>query len=62
MRDAFQDIRALKKCEELYGREFVLNLIDEGLEKPLTFLEYPKEAEYILNLREKVNAAIAAKS
>ena len=61
MRDAFQDIRALKKCEELYGREFVIDLIDEGLEKPLTFLEYPKEAEYILNLRKKVNAAIAAK-
>ncbi len=61
MRDAFQDIRALKRCEELYGREYVINLIDEGLEKPLTILEYPKEAEYILNLREKVNAAIAAK-
>ena len=62
MRDAFQDIRALKRCEELYGREYVLNLIDEGLEAPLTFLEYPKEADYILNLREKVNAAISAKS
>ena len=62
MRDAFQDIRALKKCEELYGREFVIDLIDEGLEKPLTFLEYPKEADYILKLREKVNTAIASKS
>ncbi len=61
MRDAFQDIRALKRCEELYGREYVIKLIDEALEKPLTFGEYPKEAEYILNLREKVNAAIAAK-
>ncbi len=61
MRDAFQDIRALKRCEELYGRDYVINLIDEGLEKPLTFLEYPKEADYILKLREKVNAAIAAK-
>lgn len=62
MRDAFQDIRALRRCEELYGREYVINLIDEGLEKPLTFLEYPKEADYILKLRAKVNAAIAAKS
>ena len=62
MRDVFQDIRALKRCEELYGREYVINLIDEGLEKPLTFLEYPHEADYILNLRKKVNAAIAAKS
>lgn len=59
MRDAFQDIRALKRCEELYGREYVLNLIDEGLEKPLSFSEYPKDPEYILNLREKVNKAIA---
>lgn len=61
MRDAFQDIRALTLCEQLYGREYVLKLIDDGLEKPLTFTEYPKDAEYILNLREKVNSAISKK-
>ncbi len=59
MRDAFQDIRALTALEQKKGRQFVLDLIDEGLSKPLTFAEYPKEAEYILNLREKVNKALS---
>ncbi len=61
MRDAFQDIRALQLAEKLYGRDYVLGLIDEGLDTPLTLSEYPKDAEYILNLRERINKAIKAK-
>lgn len=56
-----EDMRALKLCESLYGREFVLNLMEGNLEEEITFKKYPKEADYILNLREKVNAAIKAK-
>ncbi len=59
MRDAFQDIRALELLEKHYGREYVINMIDEGLEKPITFEDYPKSADYILNLRAKVNKALA---
>lgn len=58
--EALQDIRALKLCEELCGREFTMNLVEEGLE-PITFKKYPKEAEYILNLRNKINMAIKSK-
>lgn len=58
MRDAFQDLRALKLAEELYGRERIIEIIDEGLEKPLTLSEYPRDAEYILKLRKKINALI----
>lgn len=59
-REALEDLRALQLCEELCGREFVLGLIEEGLDEPLTFSRYPRDAEYLLGLRRKVNAAIAA--
>ncbi len=58
--DVFQDIRALQLCEKLCGREAVLEMIEEGCDEPLTFSSYPRDAAYLLNLREKVNAAIAA--
>lgn len=58
--EALQDVRALKLCEKLCGREFTMNLVEEGLE-PITFKKYPKEAEYILNLRNKINMAIKSK-
>ncbi len=61
MRDAFQDYRALTLCEQLYGRDFTVALINEGLDYDLTFDNYPKDAAYLLELRRKVNAAIAAK-
>lgn len=56
--DALQDVRALKLCESLYGREFVLNLIEEDLDCDITFKEYPRSDKYLLRLREKVNMAI----
>ena len=59
MRDAFQDIRALTLLEKHRGRDFVISMIDEGLDTPLTFDKYPKSADYILDLRAKVNKALA---
>lgn len=59
--EALEDMRALKLCEQLCGRDYVMNLIEGDLDKPITFKEYPHDAAYILNLREKVNAAIAEK-
>ncbi len=58
--DALQDLAAFKLCESLYDREFVLTLMEEG-GMPITFSEYPRESDYLLKLREKVNAAIAGK-
>lgn len=54
--DGLQDIRALKLCEKLCGRETVTELIDEQCK--VTFKEYPKSADYILNLRQKINKLI----
>lgn len=58
--DALQDLGALKLCESLYDKAFVLHLMEEG-EAPITFSAYPRDITYLPALREKVNAAIAAK-
>ena len=57
---ALQDLRAMRLLEALAGRERVLELLEEGKAAPITFVHYPKDAAYLMNLREKVNAAIAA--
>ncbi len=58
---ALEDMRALKLCESLYGKEYVMQLIEGDLEYKIEFDRYPKEAEYILNLRQKIKDAIKAK-
>ena len=57
MDEALQDVRALKKLESLAGREFVMGIVEEGIE-PITFSEYPRDGEYLINLRRRVNAEI----
>ncbi len=57
--EAVQDIDAFKRCEAVIGRERVVALIDELAGAPVTITEYPKSAEYLLSLRERVNAIIA---
>jgi len=57
---ALQDLRALRLLEALAGREKVLALLEEDAKTPITFAVYPKDAGWLMNLREKVNAAIAA--
>ena len=52
-------MRALALAEALCGKEAVLALVDA--EGAITFSSYPKSAEYLLSLREKVNAMIAEK-
>lgn len=56
--DAFQDLKALRLLESKIGREKVIELIDKDLFKPLTFMEYPHDAEWLYELREKVNHMI----
>lgn len=55
--DALQDIRALTLCERIFGREYVENIIGEDAPN-ITFKNYPRSADYILETREKINAAI----
>ncbi len=58
--EALQDLRALKLCQQLYGRDYTMQLLEEGIE-PIAFDSYPKDADYLLNLRRRLNRAIAEK-
>ncbi|AZN39976.1 DUF4091 domain-containing protein [Paenibacillus albus] len=59
--EALQDLRALQLLEQLYGRDYVLAGLEEGLEQPITFSQYPRETEWLLAKREWVNEQIRAK-
>ncbi len=56
--EALQDMRALTLLEEKIGRDAVIRLLDDGLEHPITFQEYPKDACWLLKKREQVNRLI----
>lgn len=58
--EGLQDMRALRLLESLKGRKYVLALIENGLDVPLSFKEYPHEQGWLLALRDKVNAEISA--
>ena len=54
--DAIQDIRALELLESKIGREKVLEMLKK--DSAFTFKDYPKEAEWLLETREKINKLI----
>lgn len=56
LHEAFQDIRALKLCESLIGREETIRLLGEGAD--MTFEKYPRDDDYILDMRKRVNEVI----
>ncbi|MBR4858055.1 MAG: DUF4091 domain-containing protein [Clostridia bacterium] len=56
--DGFQDLKALRLLESKIGRDKVLEFIDKDLFKPLTFMEYPHETEWLLEFRENINRMI----
>ncbi|MBO4869068.1 MAG: DUF4091 domain-containing protein [Clostridia bacterium] len=58
--EALDDLRALRLCESIYGREYTVGLLEEGLERPLKFADYPRCEGYILKTREKIDRAVAA--
>ncbi|MCJ8008256.1 DUF4091 domain-containing protein [Lederbergia wuyishanensis] len=50
---ALQDLRAFQWLAQLKGKDFVLNMIEKS--QSITFTEYPKDKEYIFNVREEIN-------
>ncbi|MBR5442503.1 MAG: DUF4091 domain-containing protein [Clostridia bacterium] len=60
--DAFQDLRALRLLEALTSRDYVLRLIEKGLDIPLSFTTYPHEKEWLLTLRQEINLSIQKNS
>ncbi len=60
--DALLDLRALRLLENLAGRDFTTGLILEtaGMDS-MTFKDYPRNDAFLLDLREKIAAAIEAR-
>ncbi len=58
LREALQDLRALELLQSLAGRETVMELMERDLDQPLTFSQYPQEAQWLLQKRQAVNEEI----
>ena len=58
VRQAVNDLRAFETLEQYIGKKAVVSLIEEDV-SPIEFDRYPRDAEYLLKLRHKVNSLIA---
>ena len=56
--EAMQDYRACQLLESLAGREKVLEILQEGVERPLKMTDYPHSEEWVLDVNERVLQAI----
>lgn len=52
--EALQDMRLAQLLETKIGREAVVQLIDQQAGMDLRFSKYPKNAAFLLNVREKM--------
>lgn len=57
--DGLQDLRALKLLERKIGREAVLEFLKRGRTERFTMKEYPRDPEYLLELRPRIYAELA---
>lgn len=58
MREAMQDLRALGLLESMIGKEETMRLVEEGLTQPITFEDYPRDADWLRSVRERINQRI----
>ncbi|MEG2396467.1 MAG: DUF4091 domain-containing protein [Oscillospiraceae bacterium] len=56
--DGFQDMMALKLLESKIGKKKTLDLLEDGLDTPITFNNYPHSDEWQISKREQINAEI----
>ncbi len=56
--EALQDQRALQLLEKLEGRAKTLALLERGLKEGITMKKYPRETDWLLKMRERLNRAI----
>lgn len=57
--EGLSDLRALKTCERICGREAVMKLVEH--EGEITFEKYPEKTDYILSLRRGIAELIKNK-
>ncbi len=62
LREALQDLRALQLLEALTSRDQVEALIAGLAGMRITFKQYPRQAEFLLELRKQVNLQLAQAS
>ncbi len=59
--EGLQDLRALKFCESLYGKDRVMEELEAGID-PITFEHYPIGSEWLLGMRKRINGLIRQKT
>ncbi len=59
--DGLQDLRALRALEAKIGRDAVIAMVQDGLNYTIDMKHYPWSADWLLNLRERINRALAEK-
>lgn len=59
-REALQDQRALQLLQSRQGRVKTVKLLERGLDEPITMTRYPRDADWLLRMRERCNRRIAA--
>lgn len=57
LREAMDDIRALKWYESKFGKDAAKRLITEEAGSDITFTEYPTDPDYITNIRARIAKA-----
>ncbi|WP_217586496.1 DUF4091 domain-containing protein [Lentibacillus saliphilus] len=57
--EGLQDLRALQLLEGMIGKENVVALLEEDIDTPLTFKNYPRQQDWLLNKRDVINHKIA---
>ncbi len=57
--DGLQDLRALRALENKIGRNAVIAMIQDGVSYTIDMENYPCSAEWLLNLRERINRKLA---
>lgn len=55
LEEGLNDYRALKQLETYKGKEYVHTLIEKMAGMKITFSDYPRNAAFLLELRERVN-------
>lgn len=56
--DGLQDLRALEMLESLAGRDAALRTLEEGLSRPLSFTDYPHDAAWLWDARQRIHQAL----
>ena len=57
-KEALQDLRALKYLEKFMSKNDIVKIIEDEAGCEIEFDKFPKDEEFIIRLREKINMAI----